>query len=105
MIVRVGRLVIILLLLQLRNSSVTLLLIFSARSPRLFSCSCCLLKNNVYHCSIYRIVAIGKLMLSTGLLFRSEMKQVSAFCVFVHSHARPPDLCLASLSERDDTSL
>jgi hypothetical protein len=39
----------------------------------------------VDHCSISRIVAIRKLLLSTRLFFRSEMKQGSAFCVILHS--------------------
>jgi hypothetical protein len=87
------------LLLQLRNPSVTLILLLSARSPIPLDSSlvnylhvnysfCCLLNNNVDHCSISRIVAIRKLMLSTRLFFRSEMKQGSDFCVFLHSHAR-----------------
>jgi hypothetical protein len=42
----------------------------------------------VDHCSISRIFAIRKLLLSTRLFFRSEMKQGSAFGVFLHSHAR-----------------
>jgi hypothetical protein len=41
----------------------------------------------VDHCSISRIVAIRKLLLSTRLFCRREMKQGSAFCVFLHSHA------------------
>jgi hypothetical protein len=40
----------------------------------------------VDHCSISRIVAIRKLLLSTRLFFRSEMKQGFAFCVILHSH-------------------
>jgi hypothetical protein len=43
---------------------------------------------SVDHCSISRIVAIIKLLLSTRLFFRSETKQGSAFCVFLNSHAR-----------------
>jgi hypothetical protein len=42
----------------------------------------------VDNCSISKIVAIRKPMLSTTLFFRSEMKQGSDFCVFLHSHAR-----------------
>jgi hypothetical protein len=42
----------------------------------------------VNHFLITRIVAIRKLMLSTRLSFRSEMKQGSAFSVFLLPHAR-----------------
>jgi hypothetical protein len=42
----------------------------------------------VDNCSISRIVAIRKLLLSTRLFFRSEMTQGSDFGVFLHSHAR-----------------
>jgi hypothetical protein len=44
--------------------------------------------NMIDHCSISRIVAIRQMLLSTRLLFRSEMNEGSAFCVFLHSHAR-----------------
>jgi hypothetical protein len=44
--------------------------------------------STVNHFLITRIVAIRKLMLSTILSFRSEMKQGSAFTVFILPHAR-----------------
>jgi hypothetical protein len=53
---------------------------------------------HVDYCSIYRIVAIRRLMLSTRLFFRSEMKQGSAFCVFLHSHARSVSIVGNTLS-------